>query len=382
MANNISIVTKDACCGCTACIGSCTFSAITMKPDHEGFLYPQVNDSLCTDCGACLKVCKTEVFYTAPQKVFVCLSKDDELRARSSSGGVFSALAEMVLDRGGYVAGVGYNKSFDEAVHKIISDQSELDDLRRSKFIQSTKYDVFRQIKVLLKENKEVLFVGTPCEVGGLRQFLRKNYDNLLTCDLICGCTSSPKVYKLYIDFLKDKYQANVTGVNFKDKRNGWRGKGIAVTFDTGEEYYNSILDDNYTVSFHSRFNIRPSCFSCKYRNLQRTSDITLGDFWAIEKYNDVYDDNKGTSFIMTNTVKGELYVQKMQNMVADQIAIDIENYSSNYNWCMHKNPGAPDGNARMAFYDDLDRMPFDELAEKHLAKIKEERKNRKLNIK
>lgn len=382
MINSISKVAKNACCGCTACVGSCAFSAITMQPDHEGFLYPQIDASICTNCGLCLKTCELKAFYDNPQKVFACWTKDDELRARSSSGGVFTALAELIIVDGGYVSGVGYNKDFDEVIHKIVNNQSDLDDLRRSKFIQSNKYDVFQQVKILLKEEKAVLFVGTPCEVGGLRQFLRKNYDNLLTCDIICGCTSSQKVYKKYIDFLKEKYRANVTSVNFKDKRKGWRGKAIAVMFDNGEEYYNSILDDDYTVSFHSRFNIRPSCFDCKYRNLQRVSDITLGDFWAVEKYNADYDDNKGTSFIMTNTLKGEQYVSKMQNMFVHQMDVDIENYSSNYNWCMHKNPIAPDEDARIAFYSDLDNMSFDKLAEKHLAKIKEERKKKKQHIK
>lgn len=382
MVHMIEQIAKDACCGCTACVDSCAFSAITMKPDQEGFLYPQIDDSICTNCGVCLNICKSEVFYNSTQKVFACWSENDELRARSSSGGVFSALAELILANGGYVSGVSYKKDFDEAIHTIISDSSLLDELRRSKFIQSNKYDIFQQVKALLKKNKNVLFVGTPCEVGGLRQYLRKNYDNLLTCDLICGCTSSQKVYKTYIGFLKDKYKANVTSVNFKDKREGWRGKSIAVTFDNGKEYYNSILDDDYVVSFHSRFNIRPSCFNCKYRSLRRVSDITLGDFWGIEKYNVDYDDNKGTSFIMTNTEKGERYVSGMKDMSIHKMDIDIEEYSLKYNWCMHKNPGSPAESARAAFYDDLNKMPFDELSEKHLAKIKEERKSRKLNIK
>ena len=286
---NISILQKKECCGCTACMNSCPTNAILMQPDYEGFLYPIVDESKCIDCGKCINVCKDVRFYDEPQNIFACWSKDNSLRAKSSSGGIFSMLAERTLTHGGKVCAVGYSDDCKECLHKIISSTDDLDDLRRAKFVQSKKYDVYSHIKSQLTDGFEVLFCGTPCEVGGLRQFLHKEYSNLITCDIICGCVSSPEVYKIYIEHLNHMYKSNVISVNFKDKRAGWRGKAIAVMFENGHEYLNSILDDDYCVSFHSRYNIRPSCFNCKYRNLKRGADFTLGDFWAIETYNPEY---------------------------------------------------------------------------------------------
>lgn len=380
--NNISQLTKTECCGCTACYASCPTKAIFMHPDEEeGFLYPIVDESKCINCGKCLKVCKDVQYYKEPQKVYACWSKDDALRARSSSGGIFSMLAEKILDQGGTVCAVGYSDDCKECLHKIIRRKDDLDDLRRAKFVQSKKYDVFLDIKKLLFGGAQVLFCGTPCEVGGLRQFLGREYDNLTTCDLICGCVSSPMVYRKYIDFLNNKFDANVVSINFKDKRKGWRGKAIAVNFDNGVEYYNSILDDDYCVSFHSRYNIRPSCFNCKYRNLKRVADITLGDFWFIEKYNKTYDDNRGTSFVEVNTAKGDAILNSL-DLNIHQMEIDTEDYLLNYNWCMHRNPYAMPEEDRKTFYEDVKTMPFDKMAAKDLEMIKQERKKRKFELK
>ena len=378
---NVSVLRADECCGCTACYASCPVKAIEMRPDFEGFLYPSINVDKCIDCGLCLKVCKDVRHYNEQQIVYSCRN-NDELRARSSSGGVFSRLSEIVLSQGGVVCAVGYSDGCTECLHKIVTTLDELDDLRRAKFVQSKKYDVYSELKQILNRGITVLFCGTPCECGGLRQYLKREYDNLLTCDLICGCVSSPDVYARYIKFLTEKHNSKVLSVNFKDKRQGWRGKAIAVCFENGEEYYNSILDDDYCVSFHSRFNIRPSCFNCKYRSLQRSADITLGDFWAIEKYAPEYDDNKGTSFVLVNTSKGDEYMHKISEMEMVKMDIDLEDYATKYNWCLHKNPtGMPD-DARRTFYEDVHSMPFDKMAQKNLEEIKQIRKQKKLSIK
>lgn len=216
---------------------------------------------------------------------------------------------------------------------------------------------------------------------GGIRHFLGKSYDNLITCDIICGCVSSPEVYRTYIEYLNNKYQSNVVSVNFNDKRAGWRGKAIAVKFESGEEYLNSILDDDYCFSFHSRFNIRPSCFNCKYRNLRRGADFTLGDFWAIELYNPEFDDNKGTSFVLTNTSKADAIIKELDINI-HLMEIYYEEYSNKYNWCMHRNPWPmPDGE-RKQFYDDVKSMPFNEMAMKDLETIRKARKQKKLETK
>lgn len=379
---NISVLEKKDCCGCTACVNCCPTNAIIMQPDEEGFLYPVVEDSKCTNCGKCIKICKNVKFYEEQQHIYACWSKDDSLRARSSSGGIFSILAERTLSRGGKVCAVGYSKDCTECHHKIINSTDDLDDLRRAKFVQSKKYDVYTRVKSLLIEDQEVLFCGTPCEVGGLRQFLQREYPNLITCDIICGCVSSPGVYKTYIEHLNKKYRSNVVSVNFKDKRAGWRGKAIAVKFESGEEYLNSILDDDYCVSFHSRYNIRPSCFNCKYRNLKRGADFTLGDFWAIETYNPEYDDNKGTSFVLTNTDKAVKILDELDVIKHPMDDVDYEEYSSKYNWCVHRNPYPMPEKDRKCFYDDVESMPFNEMALKDLEAIRQARKQKKLETK
>lgn len=378
---NISSIKKDICCGCTACMASCPTKAIEMRPDNEGFLYPVVKESLCIDCAKCVKVCMNVRFYDETQHIYACWSKDDILRAKSSSGGIFSMLAERTLARGGKVCAVGYSEDCTECLHKIINSPDELDDLRRAKFVQSKKYDVYSRLKVLLDEGEEILFCGTPCEVGGLRQYLNKEYSNLTTCDIICGCVSSPEVYKTYIEHLKETRSSQVVSVNFKDKRAGWRGKAIAVKFANGEEYLNSILDDDYCVSFHSRYNIRPSCFNCKYRNLKRGADFTLGDFWAIEQYQPAYDDNKGTSFVLTNTSKADSILKELDINI-HMMDIDYEEYSSKFNWCMHRNPWNMPEQDRKQFYEDVKSMPFNEMALKDLETIRQARKQKKLETK
>jgi Coenzyme F420-reducing hydrogenase, beta subunit len=188
-------------------------------------------------------------------------------------------------------------------------------------------------------------------------------------------------VYRTYIEFLNQKYQANAVSVNFKDKRKGWRGKAISVQFDNGEEYYKSILDDDYCVSFHSRYNIRPSCFNCKYRNLKRSADITLGDFWAIEKYREEYDDNKGTSFVLVNTQKGEKALHAL-DLIIHLMDIDYEDSVTKYNWCMHRNPYGMPEEDRRTFYQDVVSMPFDQMAAKDLEVFRQARKKKKLEQK
>lgn len=207
-----------------------------MKPDHEGFLYPDIEQDLCTNCGLCLKVCNTKYTYKEEQKVFACWSKDDNLRYKSSSGGAFTGLSRLFIEElNGVVCGVGFNENKDEVIHKFSHNEEELEDLRRSKFVQSNKNNIYREVRNYLSQDKYVLFTGTPCEVGGLRQYLRKDYEKLVTCDLICGCVSSPKVYSKYIYEIQNKYNSEVTFVNFKDKRKGWRGKGISILFKNGE---------------------------------------------------------------------------------------------------------------------------------------------------
>ena len=246
--NNVTLIRKEACCGCSACASCCPVGAIGMRADFEGYLYPQIDPERCTNCGLCLRTCRSLPFYTAPQTVYACRSRDTGLRARSSSGGAFTALARQVIARGGYVCGAGYVDGCGEVRHLLARDETALDNLRRSKFVQSTKYDIYKTIKTLLDQGAEVLFTGTPCEASGLRQYLRREYAGLTTCDLICGCVSSPKVYLRYIEYLSEKYDGTVIAVNFKDKRED----DYVVSFTVGTIFVRLAFTANTVVCAES----------------------------------------------------------------------------------------------------------------------------------
>ncbi len=380
----VDYLTKNNCWGCTVCVNICTQEAITMLPDKEGFLYPHVDEDKCIYGEDCYNSCPSVIKSNNNSTIFVneayaCKILDDEVRHISSSGGAFSAIAKKIFEQNGFVAGVAYSDDFREAKHSMIDSWDRLDSLRRSKLLQSNKGNIFTEVENKLENENSVLFTGTPCEVTALKSYLGKEYDNLVTCDLVCGCVASPKVYNKYISYLEKKYNSKVSFVNFKDKTNGWQGRRINIQFENQEIYTNETSDDPYIVSFHSRFNIRPSCFNCKNRHLDRNSDITLGDFWGIKFYNSSLDDNKGTSFVMVNSEKGKKLVQSLSDtMDIRHLDIDIKAYSNKYNYCLIKSPTGAKQTKRENFYRDLDILDFDELFDVHLRDIWLERKRRK----
>ena len=199
---SIEILQKEKCSGCSACYPICPTNAITMEYDEEGFLYPIVNYEKCTNCGLCSKVCPELNFEFDNKKTPKCyaMQATDEIRMKSSSGGMFTILADYIFERDGFVCGVAFNKNENWKVEHIIIDKKEdLDKLRGSKYVQSDKKDIFKQIKELLNKDKYVLFSGCPCEVAGLKNYLRKNYDKLILVDLLCGSVESPKIYEKYL---------------------------------------------------------------------------------------------------------------------------------------------------------------------------------------
>lgn len=380
----VDYIQKKDCNGCSVCIATCPQDCIEMLPDSEGFLYPSVITNKCIDCEECYNNCPSiknneSVLKPFNNEVYACKIKDDNIRYISSSGGAFSALSYQILNLNGYVSGVSYTPDFKEVKHTIIDNENELDILRRSKLLQSNKDGILLRIEKLLKDNKYVLFSGTPCEVFGLKSFLSNDYKNLITCDLICGCVASPKIYRKYIEHLENKYNSRIKSVNFKDKTKGWQERGLKIEFENGKSYTNETANDPYIVSFHSRYGIRPSCFNCKFRGVDRVSDFTLGDFWGVKYYNKQLDDNKGTSYVMVNSEKGkDLLLQAKQHMAITKIDLDISEYSNKYNYRVISNPSLGDELNRSKFYKDLDILNFDILFDKHLKSIWLERKRKK----
>lgn len=301
------------CCGCSACANCCPKKCITMKEDGEGFLYPAVNSKECINCGLCEKVCpvlnKEET--QEETRAYAMFVKDDSIREKSSSGGVFSLLAEQVLKDGGYVFGCAFDAEF-KARHIGISEQSELKKLQGSKYVQSDLKDSYQKAKCLLEEGKQVLFSGTACQIEGLKRFLGKSYDGLSLVDVACHGVPSPKVWEQYKSYQERKYEASISDIAFRDKTRGWKSYRVRITFENGETYLSRSWDDVYMKSFIKNFISRPSCYDCKFRQWHRESDITLGDFWGVEQVLPQWNDDKGISLVLIHSEKGSRMIQNL----------------------------------------------------------------------
>lgn len=306
----IKITDKALCTGCTACYSICGQKAITMQFDDCGHLYPTVNNDLCTDCGLCVKVCPLLHQERIPKddsldtlEVKAVYNKDDEVRKRSTSGGVFSLLAEYVLSKGGIVCAARFNEHF-HIYHSFFESLEQIDPFRGSKYAQSDLDDTFKQIRAYLKQ-RLVLFVGTPCQVAGLKSFLIKEYENLYTCDFICMSISSGRMWDDYIADYQKKHQ--VKRVFFKDKRIGWHKTDwrMLIEDESGEKLIPASKNP-YFSCYLSHHSSRPSCFSCAFRHCRHVSDFTIADCWGIEKVHPDFDDNKGCTTLILQSEKGK----------------------------------------------------------------------------
>ena len=301
---SIEKLQKEKCSGCSACYPVCPTNAITMEYDEEGFLYPIVIHEKCTNCGLCSKVCPELNFEFDNKKTPQCYAMQaaDEIRMKSSSGGMFTILADYIFERGGFVCGVAFNKNENWKVeHIIIEKKEDLDKLRGSKYVQSDKKDIFKKIKELLGKDKYVLFSGCPCEVAGLKNFLRKDYDKLILVDLLCLGVPPPKLWELYLK--ENFYKKDIKNISFRDKTFYKWSSNMNVYFENGDIYRQLGSIDTYLKTFHRSISLRKSCYSCSYKGIPKSGDITIGDFWGIDKFIDI-NDKDGTSIIFINNEK------------------------------------------------------------------------------
>lgn len=300
-------IKREKCTGCSACANICSENAIQMKVDESGFAYPMIQEH-CIECGKCEEICKNRLqnqkYNNMTPKVYAAWSKDRGNRFCSTSGGIFSEFAQLILERNGVVAGAGYNK--DRMVeHIMIEKKSEIALIKQSKYVQSEMGNIYQNIKAQLEEKKWVLFSGTPCQVSGLRAYLNKNYDYLITVDFICRGVNSPKAYKSWINEIENEQKSKVKKVWFKYKDMGWKEspRCTRVDFENGKsEVYRKEKNTYMAGYLGPNLYIRPSCGACDFKGNMRQSDITLADFWGIV---DKLDDNEGTSVILINSKKG-----------------------------------------------------------------------------
>lgn len=313
---------KEKCTGCTACVNICSKACVEMKLDKNMFFYPIVNNERCVQCGLCENTCPIIAPLEIMEyevKAYAAYSKDKIMRDSSSSGGVFTEVAKRVLGNGGVVFGAAYNDSF-EITHICVKCKAELDRIRGAKYAESNLDGVFVDIKKRLDMGQEVLFSGTPCQVAGLKSFLKKDYDNLFCVDFVCHGVPSPMAWKAYVQYRarQDNNGKLPKAINLRSKNTGWSNYQYSNVFEYENGKQHSILssDSLFMKLFVGNYISRPSCENCKFKGYNRVSDITLGDFWGIWDIDPEMDDNKGTSVVLIQSEKG----QALWDEISDKI--------------------------------------------------------------
>lgn len=335
-----------------------------MVRDEEGFDYPAIAFTRCIDCGKCEQVCPWKRFPKVSDRllspaVSAAWNLDEDIRRKSSSGGVFSAIARHVLARGGFVVGAALTVDCAAVEHVVIDTDDKLHQLQCSKYVQSSiKTSVFDDVKHALNASVPVLFSGCPCQVAGLRFFLERDYPDLFTIDLVCRGVPSPGWYKHY---LKTVFKNKVTGVTFRDKDQGWRKIGIKLSLESGKTV--KTRNSEYMLAFFKYYSLRRSCYTCPYACLERVGDVTLGDFWGIGKYYPRLDiDDKGVSLIITNTTKGQGLIAAIKSQVV-MTEVSIESaVAGNSNLVKATEMPAQ----RKSFLQDSNLLPFSVLRKKY----------------
>lgn len=329
------------CCGCTACEKVCPTHAIKMSPDNEGFLYPHVDNQICVECGLCNQVCPFGQHKDNKEKiplgVYGFKHKSNEVRILSSSGGAFTAIANMVLEKKGVVYGCAFNDKY-EAVHIRITTCQALERIRKSKYVQSRLDDIFLQVQADLEEEKYVLFTGTACQVAGLSKYIeQKKISNktLLCCDIICHGVPSPLIWKEYIEYQRAQLGGMIQSVCFREKNSHGGWTPLVMQIRTTEKVYKKQSDsDPFYRLFFDHYILRPCCHECPFTNFSRPSDITIADFWGIEKANSGFADSLGVSLLLVNSEKGA--------SVFNYIKEDNDIYQSNIQECLQPNLQQP----------------------------------------
>lgn len=366
--------TLEVCTGCSACAAICPVHCLSMRPNEEGFLYPVVDEKICTNCGICRQICPvnperisanktaSKGHRSEPLAVFAAWHLNKQIRHESSSGGVFTALAENILHRGGIVAGAAFDDQF-TVRHIIIDSVGDIARLRGSKYVQSEiSTSLYCRIRDLLVQNRPVLFSGTPCQVAGLRSFLGQPYGNLYCCDLICMGVPSLKLFSKYIGWKCAKLDKHLVSCKFRDKTHGWKNPSIQL------QYFDKIVIEQATQNpYYSAFckgiALRPSCYACHFKGLRRFGDLTIADFWGVKHKYPEYDcEDKGTSLVLVNNEKGQAWLTACSSTLFLGPA-DLETAIAGNPMLVRSCLRPPQ---RDDFYSDLSKLSFRSLIRKY----------------
>lgn len=356
---------KKNCYGCRACEQVCPVGCIKTTKDSEGFIYPSKIEDLCINCNLCKNVCpnyNSKKIDNYVSNIYMAINKDEKTLEKSSSGGVFSALVNLYCKENFMIFGVEFDNDFN-VVHTYTSQKDNIAKYRKSKYVQSDIGDCYKKAEEFLKEDKYVLFTGTPCQIAGLKLFLKKDYKNLLCVDIVCHGVPSQKIFHRYIDYLQKKHKGHMQSFMFRYKsKHGlcFNSRNIKAVINNKVIIKNSDKD-YFLKGYHNALFYRPSCYYCKYSSPYRVSDITMADFWGVEGLYPNENVHKGVSIILTNTIKGKLLIEDLKKEMKI-VEVNKEYVINNNGQLNHSAKLHP---KRELFYELLKTKTFDEAIRK-----------------
>ncbi len=360
----IEIKDKKNCCGCEACFNACPVQCIQMKSDDEGFKYPCIDDKRCIGCNKCEKVCPCiHKPYINKQYIegYAALNKNLKDRLNSSSGGIFPLLASKIIELGGIVIGSTMTEDCKEAMHIAVDDAEKLYNLYGSKYLQSNINNIYSKVYTELKNNKWVLFSGTPCQIDGLLNYLGNPFERLICVDLICHGVPSPSLWKKHVESIEKRKHLKLKSVNFRSKKyNGFSNYGIMYQ----KSIYKSKEEDTFFQLFMKELTLRLSCYYCKFKGILRNSDITLGDFWGINDFAADLNDGNGTSIVVIQSEKGRKLFEQIKHSLAFT-AVEVDKVFATHNEAMTKSALKPVN--REVFWNDFHKLSYKQLCKKYI---------------
>ena len=344
---------KKHCSGCSGCYNICPKECIEMQQDEEGFLYPRIDEEKCIKCNLCSKVCPYNNIGKDNElgavKAFACIHKDIEVVKKSTSGGAFTAIVESICKEDYVIFGAALNKNV-IVEHRYITSIKDIDSFRSSKYVQSYIGKSLKDVKTFLDEGKKVIFTGTPCQVAGVKSYLRKDYENLITIDLVCHGVPSPLVFEKYKEDMEKIHNSRVKDVNFRDKTRKWDEHNMTIRFENGVIYTKRGVDDAFEVGFYKHLYHRPSCHQCPFSRIPRVGDFTLGDLWGSDEMIPKVNSKKGISLLVSNTKKSKNFLKEIRKR-AELIEINFSDAVANNKnliMCTEESP------SRIKFMNDI----------------------------
>ncbi len=308
---------KELCTGCGACLNICPHNAIELNEDEKGFLKPSINSLQCSDCKSCQNICpvKNSVSKNIESPAVYCaINTNEQIRLKSSSGGLFFLFAKNIISENGVVFGCVWDENM-QPKHTYTQSLTNLEKMFCSKYVQSHTQNTFKEVKQFLLQNKNVLYSGTPCQIAGLKSFLRKDYDNLFLVDLICHGVPSRKTFEMFKNEFCEKHnlEDKIININMRSKITDWGKPFTTVITTKNNEYIVPFEQNDFLESFLHNYNIGDACINCKFNSLPRFGDVTIGDFCGVDEFDKTLNDKKGISILFINSEKGKRLFDKIK---------------------------------------------------------------------